>query len=326
MQWVVAESLLEARARAGKVQGRRTTVDARPPLLDRMPPCPPGGVQLATQWVEPAYLEPDASWCEPGGEPASPLANGGAFGGKVHSRAPARRARARRPVRARRCASSTRAKTSCGSGRSVRRSRRSRSRATASSRSTAWSRAARAQPRVWPTPRRRRGAGALDRGRRRRSAGELRPARGRARRAGACSSRARSDRDVDVVTPSGARAQRAGRRRRRQGHARRRRRSRPAIRSTKSCCAPTRSAPRTWRSVGSRAKGSRSTPRPARSTTSRSVRSACCARRRRRRSPSRSSTIPRPPRARSTDAVFAAVAAATWNALGRPTTFPAPRR
>jgi xanthine dehydrogenase small subunit len=39
-------------------------------------------VRLATGWVEPAYLEPDASWCEPGGEPATPLANGGAFGGK----------------------------------------------------------------------------------------------------------------------------------------------------------------------------------------------------------------------------------------------------
>jgi CO/xanthine dehydrogenase Mo-binding subunit len=39
--------------------------------------------------VEPAYLEPDASWCLPGGEPASPLANGGAFGGKSHSVAPA---------------------------------------------------------------------------------------------------------------------------------------------------------------------------------------------------------------------------------------------
>jgi hypothetical protein len=42
-------------------------------------------VRLATSWVEPAYLEPDASWCEPGGEPASPLANGGAFGGKLDS-------------------------------------------------------------------------------------------------------------------------------------------------------------------------------------------------------------------------------------------------
>ncbi len=88
MQWVVAESLLEARVRAGKVQGRRTTVDALAPLLDRMPPCPAGGVKVATQWVEPAYLEPDASWCDPGGEPASPLANAGAFGGKVHSSAP----------------------------------------------------------------------------------------------------------------------------------------------------------------------------------------------------------------------------------------------
>jgi xanthine dehydrogenase small subunit len=86
--WVVAESLLEARARAGKVQGRRTTVDALPPLLGYLPECPPGGVRLATSWVEPAYLEPDASWCEPGGEPASPLANGGAFGGKLHSLAP----------------------------------------------------------------------------------------------------------------------------------------------------------------------------------------------------------------------------------------------
>ncbi len=83
LEWVVAESLLEARAVAGKVQGRRTTVDAAPP---RPAPAPdPGAVALATGWVEPAYLEPDASWCEPGGEPATPLANGGAFGGKVAS-------------------------------------------------------------------------------------------------------------------------------------------------------------------------------------------------------------------------------------------------
>ncbi len=81
--WVVGESLLEARERAGKVQGRRTTVDEQPPLA--LPPCPTGGVRLATGWVEPAYLEPDASWCAPGGEPASPLANGGAFGGKAAS-------------------------------------------------------------------------------------------------------------------------------------------------------------------------------------------------------------------------------------------------
>jgi aerobic-type carbon monoxide dehydrogenase small subunit (CoxS/CutS family) len=81
--WVVAESLLEARARAGKVQGRRTTVEPTPPLP--LPAPVEGGVRLATGWVEPAYLEPDASWCAPGSEPATPLANGGAFGGKVAS-------------------------------------------------------------------------------------------------------------------------------------------------------------------------------------------------------------------------------------------------
>jgi hypothetical protein len=42
---------------------------------------------LATSWTEPAYLEPDASWCAPGGEPAPPLGNGGAFGGKAHTSA-----------------------------------------------------------------------------------------------------------------------------------------------------------------------------------------------------------------------------------------------
>lgn len=83
LQWVIGESLLEARERAGKVQGRRTTVDPAPPLP--LPPLPDGGVRLATSWVEPAYLEPDASWCVPGGEPANPLANGGAFGGKASS-------------------------------------------------------------------------------------------------------------------------------------------------------------------------------------------------------------------------------------------------
>ncbi|MFH3651690.1 hypothetical protein WAH63_21520, partial [Acinetobacter baumannii] len=57
-----------------------------PPLA--VPPAPAGAVRLATSWDEPAYLEPDASWCEPGGEPASPLANGGAFGGKEASVAP----------------------------------------------------------------------------------------------------------------------------------------------------------------------------------------------------------------------------------------------
>jgi xanthine dehydrogenase small subunit len=77
--WAVGESVAEARAGAGKVQGRRTTAELRHPLEP-----PPGDwdVMLRTTWAEPAYLELDASWCVPGGEPASPLANGGAFGGK----------------------------------------------------------------------------------------------------------------------------------------------------------------------------------------------------------------------------------------------------
>lgn len=82
-RWVIGESVEEARTLAAKVQGRRTTIEERPPLPLRSVPA--GGVRLATSWVEPAYLEPDASWCAPGGEPASPLANGGAFGGKAAS-------------------------------------------------------------------------------------------------------------------------------------------------------------------------------------------------------------------------------------------------
>ncbi len=84
--WAVAETLVEARAAAGKVQGRRTTADLRHPLA-----VPEGtwDVTLRTTWVEPAYLETDASWCEPGGEPATPLANGGGFGAKLSSPAPA---------------------------------------------------------------------------------------------------------------------------------------------------------------------------------------------------------------------------------------------
>lgn len=81
-EWFVAESLSAARVAAGKVQGRRTTIPLTYPLE-----LPPGDwhLTLRTTWVEPAYLEPDASWCVPGGDPVTPLANGGAFGGKGHS-------------------------------------------------------------------------------------------------------------------------------------------------------------------------------------------------------------------------------------------------
>lgn len=80
--YAVAGSLPAARAAAGKVQGRSTTVPLSHPVA-----VPPGewALTLATTWVEPAYLEPDTSWCLPGGTPASPYGNGGAFGGKLRS-------------------------------------------------------------------------------------------------------------------------------------------------------------------------------------------------------------------------------------------------
>jgi hypothetical protein len=84
--WAVGETLAEARAASGKIQGRRSGQELRYPLA-----VPDGdwNFVLQTTWVEPAYLEPDASWCVPGGQPAPAAANGGAFGGKAASIAPA---------------------------------------------------------------------------------------------------------------------------------------------------------------------------------------------------------------------------------------------
>jgi aerobic-type carbon monoxide dehydrogenase small subunit (CoxS/CutS family) len=83
-EWVVAPTLTEARRAAGKVQGRRTTEPLTWPIA-----LPDGDWvrTLQTTWVEPAYLEPDAAWCLPGGEPVGPMTNGGAFGGKASVRA-----------------------------------------------------------------------------------------------------------------------------------------------------------------------------------------------------------------------------------------------
>ena len=80
--WVVAETAVEARRLANRVPGRRTTASWDPPLEV---PAGDWAVTLRTSWVEPGYLETDAAWCEPGGEPATPLGNGGAFGGKLQS-------------------------------------------------------------------------------------------------------------------------------------------------------------------------------------------------------------------------------------------------
>jgi hypothetical protein len=88
--YTVAPTLAEARRLAGVVQGRNSTVSLAHPVA-----LPDGAFDLVLQttWVEPAYLEPDASWCEPGGDPASPFGNAGAFGAKRHSPAAADAAR-----------------------------------------------------------------------------------------------------------------------------------------------------------------------------------------------------------------------------------------
>ena len=82
---VVADDVIAARRAAGKVQGRRTTVEPQPPL-----PVPDGdwAATLRTSWVDAAYVETDASWCEPGGDPSPAAANGGAFGAKRMSPLP----------------------------------------------------------------------------------------------------------------------------------------------------------------------------------------------------------------------------------------------
>ncbi len=77
--WQVGETVGAARASGGGVQGRRSGHQVTYPI--EVPPGP-WSLTLRTTWVEPAYLEPDASWCVPGGDPVSPAANGGAFGAK----------------------------------------------------------------------------------------------------------------------------------------------------------------------------------------------------------------------------------------------------
>lgn len=78
-------SISASRRGSSKVQGRNSTIPLRCPLQT---PQGEWDIVLSTTWVEPSYLEPDASWCDPKGVPASPLANGGAFGGKRLSPVP----------------------------------------------------------------------------------------------------------------------------------------------------------------------------------------------------------------------------------------------
>ena len=259
--WAVGATLAEARAIAGKVQGRRTTVDATPPLdaARRRP----GRRRCARSWVEPAYLEPDASWCEPGGEPHTPLANGGAFGGKLaarRSRAPP----ARWPTStAGRCACCSTARTSCGSGPKrppVAGGADADGRGRAARRAHAGHRGS--DRRRWPP---------TSSSRRSTSPGpptSTRPARRRLGRGDRAARRRPRRRPARSPIPSrGAIAEATIGRRRHDPRARRRR----ASRSTRSCCAPTPRR-RPHGAVLGQPRGHRRRRRPARSTTSRSGR------------------------------------------------------
>lgn len=82
-EWFVGETTADARRAAATVQGRKSSVALTFPIdFPRDFSSSSFTHTLQTTWVEPAYLEPDAVWCEPGGEPVGPLLNGGAFGGK----------------------------------------------------------------------------------------------------------------------------------------------------------------------------------------------------------------------------------------------------
>jgi xanthine dehydrogenase small subunit len=85
--WRLAADLTTWRSAIGSIPGRRSSLGLTWPIEHRDVS---GRVlrELQTTWVEPAYLEPDCSWCEPGGEPAPTHANGGAFGGKQDSALP----------------------------------------------------------------------------------------------------------------------------------------------------------------------------------------------------------------------------------------------
>lgn len=86
-EWVFGPTTATARLSAKVVPGRRSTVGLTWPIeIPVESPLTSDFVRtLTTCWVDPAYLEPDAVWCEPGGEPHGPLVNGGAFGGKASS-------------------------------------------------------------------------------------------------------------------------------------------------------------------------------------------------------------------------------------------------
>ena len=330
-----------ARALAGKVQGRRTTVDARAAArvaAHRRPAVcasPRRGSSRRT-W------SPTRRGARPGGDSASPLANGGAFGGKVDSPVGAARAPRWPTARPRRSRASSLARTSCASAPSGPRSRRrrrcdqqhgARSRHSRRRRPHAFT-----APIAWPyaleedgdwtsahrrryrrrrrplrASRTRRARGAA----RRRAARRRRPTASRLVRDDAWSASVLLDSCVaaDERQRSPAPAWRSGSRGPVERRARVRGRGRRPARR-RSCSAPTRSARRTWRSAGCSPRASPSIPDTG-EVHDLTIRSFGILRAE--DTPPIDVELVDDPgaasRTRASDAVFAAVAAAAWNAV-----------
>jgi aerobic-type carbon monoxide dehydrogenase small subunit (CoxS/CutS family) len=82
-EYLAEPTSAQARRAAGVVQGRNTTIPPRPPLDV---PAGAWAATLRTCWVEPAYLEPDAAISPTPTRDGSAAGNGGAFGAKPAGR------------------------------------------------------------------------------------------------------------------------------------------------------------------------------------------------------------------------------------------------
>ena len=179
-----------ARCRAGARRSR-----SEPPLVRRARrPVPPAACGSRRRGSSPRTSSPTRRGASPAVSRRRRYVNGGAFGGKLRLGRAGRGARARGPARRDRARRVLARRRRAARARSVRRSRRPRCGTTARSRSTAWSRAAAARRShaTWPTPYACAVVGALARGRRRRvrrsastlrAAGLAEQARARRRRA-----------------------------------------------------------------------------------------------------------------------------------------------
>ena len=327
-RWVVARR--SQRARAGKVQGRRTTVDDAPPLA--LPACPKAACGSRRRGSSPRTSNPTRRGACPAANPRRRSRTAARSAARSTQPSPAAARELARSATANRCGSCSRAKTSCGSGPKRPPISRDRGRARRRGRDRGRRRAARNDERLAD---RRRSAGRGRRGpkptsrarrsepscgprawpnRRCSSAGALGARRRRCvtpTRAAVASARASRSNADDAAPLDGRRSGLGSRRSARRGRA-------AVVRDRRGAHGAGLGAHRVDRGRSRDGRGARPHdpvvrhhPRPRHAAGAR-----------------HDAPDDAPPRARASDAVFAAVAAATWNALTRaegvrPDTFPA---